>query len=95
MFPVLPGYCAVNVNSGEFDASELVDNSQLTDNSNSAYNVDDTLPSGAPDALMNSAILDSGATCHVGNNEDRFKNLVPAAVGETLGIGNGAAMVYS
>ena len=92
--PVLPSYCAVNVNDGEFSASELVDNSQFPDNSNSAYNVDATPLSGAPDALMNSVILDSGATCHVGNNEDKFENLVPAATGETLGTGNGAATVY-
>ena len=95
MFPVLPGYCAININDGEFDANKLVGNSQLTDNSNSAYNVDATPSSEAPNALINSVILDSGTTCHVGNNKDRFENLVLTATGETLGTGNSATTVHS
>ena len=85
----------MNVNDGEFDASGLVDNSESLDNNNSAYNVNAAAPTGAPDALINSFILDSGATCHVGNDEDRFENFIPAAAGETLGIGNRAAVVSS
>ena len=84
----------MNVNDGEFSASELVDNSQFPDNSNSAYNVDATSAFGAPDALINSVILDSGATCHVGNNENKFENFVFAIIRETLGINNSAITIH-
>ena len=85
----------MNINDSEFGANKLVDNSQFPDNSNSAYNVDATLASGALNALINSIILDFGITYYIGNNEDKFENFIPAATRETLGIGNSAATVHS